>query len=123
MTTLLCGGRIHSPSHPDATAMAVRNGVVAWLGSDAVGTAQFPDAEIVDLAGGFVAPGFVDSHVHLTATGLTLIGLDLRAATSRRHCLQLIAGFAADHPDPVIWGHGWDETTWPQQTAPTTAEL
>lgn len=123
MTTLLCGGRIHSPSHPDATAMAVRNGVVAWLGSDAVATAQFPDAEIIDLAGGFVAPGFVDSHVHLTATGLTLIGLDLRAATSRRHCLQLIAGFAADHPDPVIWGHGWDETTWPQQTAPTTAEL
>ena len=87
MTTLLIGGRVHSPAMPDATAMAVRDGTVAWLGSDDIGRAQFPDARIVDLDGGFVAPGFVDSHVHLTATGLTLAGLDLRAATSLRHCL------------------------------------
>ncbi|HKH52284.1 MAG TPA: hypothetical protein VKA77_10915, partial [Mycobacterium sp.] len=44
---------------PDATAIAVRDGVVAWLGSDDVGRAQFPDAQIVDLDGGFVAPAFV----------------------------------------------------------------
>ena len=50
--------------------------------------AQFPDAEVVELDGGFVAPAFVDSHVHLTSTGLTLAGLDLRAATSARHCLR-----------------------------------
>ena len=79
---------------PDATAMAVRDGTVAWLGSDDVGLAQFPDADVVELDGGFVAPAFVDSHVHLTATGLTLAGLDLRAATSARHCLQLIAEYA-----------------------------
>ncbi|ODR11390.1 amidohydrolase [Mycolicibacillus koreensis] len=124
MTTLLCGGRIHSPSHPDATAMAVRDGVVAWLGSDAVGRDQFPDADVVDLAGGFVTPAFVDAHVHLTETGLSLVGLDLRAATSRAHCLQLIAAAgAAAHPDQLIWGHGWDETGWPEPVAPTTAEL
>ncbi len=73
---------------PDATAMAVRDGTVVWLGSDDVGLAQFPDAEVVDLDGAFVAPAFVDSHVHLTATGLMLAGLDLRAATSARHCLR-----------------------------------
>ena len=95
---------------PDATAMAVRDGTVVWLGSDDVGLAQFPDAEVVDLDGGFVAPAFVDSHVHLTATGLTLAGLDLRAATSVRHCLQLIAEYAQTHPDGPIWGHGWDES-------------
>ena len=88
MTTLLLNGRVHSPAMPDATAMAVRDGVVAWLGSDDVGRAQFPDAEVVDLGGAFVAPAFVDSHVHVTATGLTLTGLDLRAATSLRHCLD-----------------------------------
>ena len=62
--------------------MAVRDGAVVWLGSDEVGLAQFPEAEVVDLDGGFVAPAFVDSHVHVTATGLMLAGLDLRAATS-----------------------------------------
>ena len=68
MTTLLRAAG-SSPSHPDATAMAVRDGVVVWLGSDASGE-RFPDAEIIDLDGAFVAPAFVDSHVHLTATGL-----------------------------------------------------
>ena len=89
--TLLVNGRVHSPTHPDATAMAVRGDVIAWLGSDDVGRSQFPNAEVVDLDGGFVAPGFVDSHIHLSATGLTLSGLDLRSATSRAHCVQLVA--------------------------------
>ena len=54
--------------------MAVRDGVVAWLGSDAVGQAQFPDARIVDLiarkryphegAGALPSPGVV---VHVFA--------------------------------------------------------
>lgn len=123
MTTLLLNGRVHSPSHPDATAMAVRDGIVAWLGSDDVGRAQFPEADIVDLDGGFVAPAFVDCHVHLTATGLTLTGLDLRSATSRLHCLELIADYAAAHSEPPIWGHGWDESAWAGDDAPSTAEL
>ncbi|WP_370328642.1 amidohydrolase [Candidatus Mycobacterium methanotrophicum] len=103
--------------------MAVRNGLVAWLGNDDVGRGQFPDADVVDLDGGFVAPGFVDSHIHLTATGLSLTGLDLRTSTSRRHCVALIADYAAAHPGQPVWGHGWDETAWPENAAPSTAEL
>lgn len=122
-TTLLLGGRIHSPAAPDATAIAIRDGVVAWLGSDDVGRALHPDATVVDLEGAFVAPAFVDSHVHLTATGLTVVGLDLRAATSLPHLLTLLAEHAAQHPDGVIWGHGWDESGWPERVIPTTADL
>jgi predicted amidohydrolase YtcJ len=123
VTTLLLNGRVHSPVMPDATAMAVRDGVVAWLGSDDVGRRQYPDAQIVDLDGGFVAPAFVDSHVHLTATGLTLAGLDLRAATSLRHCLELIGDHARTNPDGPIWAHGWDESGWPERVAPSTDDL
>ena len=124
MTTLLLNGRVHSPAMPDATAMAVRDGIVAWLGSDDVGRAQFPDAEVVDLDGGFVAPAFVDSHVHLTATGSTLAGLDLRAATSLRHCLRRSSpSTRAPIPTDPIWGHGWDESGWPENVAPSTADL
>lgn len=122
-TTLLLNGRVHSPAMPDATAIAVRDGVVAWLGADDVGRHQFPDAEVIDLDGGFLAPAFVDAHVHLTATGLTLTGLDLRAATSLQHCLDLIAGYARQHPDGPIWGHGWDDSHWPERRPPHTEEL
>jgi predicted amidohydrolase YtcJ len=103
--------------------MAVRDGVVAWLGSDDVGRAQFPDASIVDLDGAFVAPAFVDSHVHVTDTGLTLTGLDLRPARSLEHCLQLIADYARTHPDGPVWAHGWDESDWPRAVAPTTDDI
>ncbi len=122
-TRLLLGGRIHSPAMPDATAMAVRDGVIAWLGSDDVGRAQFPDAEVTDLEGCFVAPAFVDSHVHVTATGLTVTGLDLRQATSRRHCLELLGHHARTHPDGVLWAHGWDESAWPGAEPPNTADV
>lgn len=94
--------------------MAVRDGVVAWLGSDDVGRAQFPDARIVDLDGAFVAPAFVDSHVHLTATGLRSTGLDLAGAQSPEHCLRLIAAHVGAHPGRPVWGHGWDDTHWPR---------
>ena len=120
LTTLLIGGRVHSPTMPDATAMAVRDGVVAWLGSDDVGRAQFPDAEVVDLDGAFVAPAFVDSHVHVTATGLDAH----RARSARRHvAATLPCGCSpttrAAHPDGPIWGHGWDESGWPDPAPPT----
>jgi predicted amidohydrolase YtcJ len=123
VTTLLLNGRVHSPSHPDATAMAVKDGIVAWLGSDEVGRAQFPDGRTTDLGGAFVAPGFVDSHVHVTSTGLRITGLDLSIATSRRHCLELIARYVAAHPERPIWGHGWDDSRWPGEAPPTTAEI
>ena len=121
MTTVLLNGRIYSPSHPDATAMVVRDGVIAWLGSDPVTVAQFPDAETVDLAGAFVAPAFVDSHVHLTSTGLRSTGLDLGEAHGPEDCLRLIADHAATHPGRPVWGHGWDDTHWPR--TPSTAEV
>lgn len=122
-TTLLVNGRVHSPTHPDATAMAVRGDAVVWLGSDEVGRGQFPKADVEDLAGAFVAPGFVDSHIHVSATGLTLSGLDLRPAASRAQCLRMIADYAAAHPGRPVWGHGWDESSWPENAAPGTGDL
>lgn len=126
VTTLLVNGLIHSPAMPGATAMAVSDGpdaAVAWLGSDDVARALYPDATVVDLEGAFVAPAFVDAHVHLTSTGLAATGLDLRAATSREHLLTLVAEYGLAHPDGPVWAHGWDESGWPEAVAPSTADL
>ena len=27
------------------------------------------------------------------------------------------------HPDGPIWGHGWDDSGWPERTAPSTHDL
>ncbi|GAB2923678.1 amidohydrolase [Rhodococcus aerolatus] len=123
-TQLLLGGHVQAPGTPDATAMAVTDGTVVWVGQDRPGRALHPDAEVVELDGAWVAPAFVDTHVHATSAGLALLGLDLTAATSTEHCLALVAEHAAAHPeDAVVWGHGWDESRWPGQRPPSRAEV
>ncbi|HKS49175.1 MAG TPA: amidohydrolase [Amycolatopsis sp.] len=120
-TTLLLGGRIHSPSSPDATAMAVTGETVVWVGQDGPGRALHPGARIVDLDGAFVAPAFVDAHVHATATGLHLTGLDL---TGVRDAGELLAAVAAEaRPGEVLIAHGWDESAWSHPRIPSRAEL
>ncbi|RVW04204.1 amidohydrolase [Rhodococcus xishaensis] len=121
-TQLLVGGRIYSPSAPDATAMAVTDGVVVWVGEDRPGRALHPGAQVIELDGAFVTPGFVDAHVHVTALGLQLTGLDLGGVRDKTECLDRVRRFASEHDGPVVWGHGWDDSRWPD-AAPTTAEL
>lgn len=122
-TQLLVGGRIYSAGAPDATALAVTDGQIGWVGADRPGRALHPDAEIVDLHGAFVAPAFVDTHVHVTAHGLTVTGLDLTGSTSREEALRQVRDHAAGCDDAVLWGHGWDQTRWPDGAAPSTADL
>jgi len=122
-TRLLTGGAVYSPAAPGATALAVTGGIVSWVGEDAVGRALHPDAEVVDLDGAFVAPAFVDTHVHATSAGLALLGLDLTGARSLRECLDLVRAHALAHPTGILWGHGWDDSRWPEQRPPTRAEV
>ncbi|MCP2167531.1 amidohydrolase [Goodfellowiella coeruleoviolacea] len=123
-TTLLLGGRIHTPSAPDATAMAVTGDTIVWVGQDGPGRALHGDADhVIDLHGAFVAPAFVDAHVHATATGLQMDGLDLTDCASLAQCLHAVATHVRTHPGQLVWGHGWDQTRWPEQRPPTRAEL
>jgi predicted amidohydrolase YtcJ len=119
MTTLLVGGRIHAASAPDATAMAVQDGIVVWAGQDGPAKALYPDAEVVQLDGAFVAPAFVDPHVHVTGSGLLLTGLDLTSCASLADLLEAVRTAEGT----AIWGHGWDETRWPERRPPTRAEI
>ncbi|SIR89748.1 amidohydrolase [Williamsia sterculiae] len=122
-TQLLLGGQVYSHDVPDATAMAVTDGVVAWVGVDHVGRSLHPGAEVIDLDGAFVAPAFVDTHVHLTSSGLSLGGLDLSEATSATDCLDRLRTHAAQSDDDIIWGLGWDSSAWADPTEFTTSDV
>ncbi|MFD4556083.1 amidohydrolase [Streptomyces sp. NPDC058469] len=124
-TVLLRRGEVHSPADPFATAMVVERGQVAWVGSEGAADA-FADGvdEVVDLDGALVTPAFTDAHVHTTATGLALTGLDLSDAPSLEAALSLVRDFAAARPaDRVLLGHGWDAARWPGGRPPTRTEL
>ena len=124
-TVLLRRGEVHSPADPFATAMVVERGQVAWVGSEGAADA-FADGvdEVIDLDGALVTPAFTDAHVHTTATGLALTGLDLSDAPSLEAALSRVRDFAAARPgDRVLLGHGWDAARWPGGRPPTRAEL
>ncbi|GAA1899708.1 amidohydrolase [Asanoa iriomotensis] len=120
-STLYAGGALYAPAEPQATALLVQDGRIAWLGP----TADAPAADVtVDLGGALVTPAFVDAHVHATDTGLVLGGLDLSAAASAGELLDAVALYATTQPaDAIVMGHGWDESKWPDQTPPTAQDL
>ncbi|QIK67192.1 amidohydrolase [Nocardioides sp. HDW12B] len=65
-------------------------------------------AEVVDLDGGLLGPGFVDAHVHAVQGGLERIRCDLSEDRTREDYLRRISAYAASHPDlPWILGGGW----------------
>jgi predicted amidohydrolase YtcJ len=120
-STLYRSGRIYSAADPQATALVVRDGRIAWLGADA----DAPSSEVtVDLDGALVTPAFVDAHVHATDTGIVLLGLDLSGTRSATEVLDRVASHVSALPaDAVVVGHGWDESSWPDQTPPSATEL
>ncbi|WP_319054659.1 amidohydrolase [Streptomyces europaeiscabiei] len=124
-TVLLRGGEVHSPADPFATAMVVEHGQIAWVGSEGAADAFAAGVdEVIDLEGALVTPAFTDAHVHTTATGLALTGLDLSCAPTLDAALVLVREFAAARPaDRVLLGHGWDAARWPGGRPPTRAEL
>ncbi len=121
--TLYRNGRIYTPSHPCATALAVQDGRVAWIGTEADAVGFCESVPTIDLRGSWVTPAFVDAHVHATATGLALHGLDVSGCRSESELLDALAAHAAAHPGQPILGHGWDETRWPAGHAPRTPQL
>jgi predicted amidohydrolase YtcJ len=121
-TTLWRGGRVRSPADPFATALLVDGGTVAWVGSDQAAAALTAD-RVIDLEDAWLAPAFVDAHVHLTATGLALTGLDLTDAPSLAVALDQVAAATRLARGGVVLGTGWDETRWPEGRPPTAHEL
>lgn len=116
-TTLWKNARIVTmdAARPRAEALVVRGGLVAFAGSDGeAGRQAGPDAEVRDLGGRAIVPGFNDNHVHAVIFGEhtyapSLAGLDSGAIveTVRRHAEGLPAG------RPVI-AYGWDYPACPE---------
>lgn len=87
------------------------------------GTGEPPAADrLVELPGATILPGFVDTHVHLTGTGVHHQAPELGLARSARELLETVRNVAASRNGPVLV-HGYDESKWSDRTLPTVEEL
>jgi len=100
--------------HPDAEAVATRNGKIIFVGSNQ-DAEKFRGANtrIIDVRGGTILPGLVDSHTHVEGIGANLERVDLTSAKTEEQAVKLIAAHLT-HVAKGEWiiGYGWDEGAW-----------
>lgn len=122
--TMYRNGSVYSTADPLATAMLVDGDTVAWVGSEHAATSLLDSRmKVVDLQGMLITPGFVDSHVHVTETGLALESTDFSTAKNKDEFLNLLADAVASSAAGVVIGHGWDQSRWARPDLPTPTEI
>ncbi len=113
----LIGGRIFTadPARSWAEALAVRDGRIVAVGGDrSVRQLVGPRTRVIELRGRTVTPGFGDAHAHPIHAGLARIRCELHGERGLDRYLEVIAGYAAAHPDAQwILGGGWAMADFP----------
>lgn len=123
---VLRNARIHTvdPAFPEAQAMAVVDGRIAWLGSDedALGWTG-PGTQVIDAEGKLVLPGFVDAHNHVRL-GSDDACVQLSGATTLDEVHARIRAWHTANPDAEwIEAEAFDYSAIPDGRMPTAADL
>lgn len=95
---VLAGGKIRTTAHPSGfvSALAVRDGVVAAVGSDdEIRELTGRRTRVIDLRGRLALPAFGDAHVHPVGGGLESLRCNLVGLRSRQECLEVVAEYCA----------------------------
>jgi predicted amidohydrolase YtcJ len=119
MRTLYRSGRVRTLSFPPEGEWVL----IDDRHVERVGSGDPPAADrTVDLPGATILPGFIDSHVHLTGTGVNAAGPDLGGVRSGRELLVLLGEQARSLRGPAM-AHGFDETRWDDPAFPSISDL
>ncbi|MEM0990516.1 MAG: amidohydrolase [Pseudomonadota bacterium] len=126
---VLLNGRITTmdPARPEATALAVSNGVFVAVGSDAdMQSFIGPFTQVINARGQRVIPGLNDSHTH-AIRGAVNYNLEVRwdGIDSLEEGLHLLRQQAARTPDGqfIRVAGGFSEFQFKEKRLPTVAEL
>ncbi len=114
---IFVNGRIWTgePGKALAQALAVRGSTVLKLGSTSeIRALAGKGTDVIDLRGRFVAPGFIDAHLHLLGGGWSLEELRLDDASDFATVAARVGAWAKAHPDARwITGEGWTYAAFP----------
>lgn len=96
------------------------DGRIAWIGDELAADAIDAD-EVVQLQGAWVAPAFVEGHIHLAETGLASANSvgKARSAVELQSLVSALRVKESAGAGRVLLAQGWDDTDWP---APPAAE-
>lgn len=122
--TAFVNGRIHTPQGT-AEALLIEAGRIVKSGQ-ASDILLHEDAEIVDLKGCSVLPGFIDSHMHFMSWAQSREILDLTACRSITELRDLFRTYIRSQSLPAgEWyqGRGWNHTRMAEGRMPNRHDL
>jgi predicted amidohydrolase YtcJ len=95
-------------------ALAVRDGRIIAVGTDEeIKALGGPETKLIDLAGRFAMPGFIEGHGHFVGLGQAKMNLDLMNVRSWDEVIALVAeAVAKTQPGEWIIGRGWHQEKW-----------
>jgi predicted amidohydrolase YtcJ len=112
-------------ARPFATAMAVRDGRVVFVGSVSGAMAlRGPRTRVVDYGARTIVPGITDAHAHMLGLGEALSNVDLVGTASYDEVIaRVVARAKTAPPGAWIFGRGWDQNRWGDTRFPTQEKL
>ena len=98
---------------PLQSVLIVNGNKIASVGGEELLSHYKYEAEIIDLNGAFIVPGFIDNHTHLMSGGFQLSQVKLRHAQDRDQFVEILKQFSENVPsDSWITGGRWDHENW-----------
>jgi len=122
-TLVVRGGRIYTARAGGATAeaLAISGDRIVAVGSRATIDGYIgAGTRVVDLRGGMLLPGIIDTHTHFVSGSLDMKRVDLSDAVSAGEVAKRIAAYVQSHPN-VEWilGGNWQYDAFPPTGLPT----
>ncbi|HYU78384.1 MAG TPA: amidohydrolase [Vicinamibacterales bacterium] len=108
------------PAKPRVEAIAFSGDTIAALGSNSeIAPYVGPNTQVIDLAGQFAMPGFIDGHGHFMNLGQAKMNLDLMEVKNWDEIVAMV-GEAARRAKPGDWilGRGWHQEKWDKRPEP-----
>src|SRR3954466_6714074 len=117
-------GNVYTGTGERVEAFLVRDGKIAQVGTTDTIRKGAGKAQLIDLQGKFVMPGFNDAHLHLANGGFEKLNVNLIGVNSLDEMKERVADrVKTAAAGEWILGRGWDHTTWAGQKLPTRQDI
>ncbi len=106
--------------NPTAQAIAIKEGKILALGSDAdIDEFLGSQTEVIDLEGQTAIPGFIEGHAHFNGVGRALLQLNLMNVSNWDEIVEMVQVATRNaEPGELILGRGWHQEKWDEPPIP-----
>ncbi len=111
---------------PSAEAVIVEEGRIIFVGSNKAALQRKEGAELIDLEGKTILPGFIDAHSHFSGVAFSTLSCSLEGAKSLEEIKKRILSFIKERKIPEggwVVAEGYDHNVLAEKKHPTAEFL